>query len=557
MEVNKVVLRKTGNGSVEDVTVINLTQDTAVPNKVEQGVLFHQADGVQTIREMVGVKDNLPDALMNTLSEYIDVQGSITTLRSYAFATCSSLERVSLPNCSYVGSYAFLSAKSLNSVSFPKLTQTGEFAFQFCGNIGDLVFPLCSSINNAVFAGCRISTFEGPIVRQMGRSAFLGCSFLTRVSLPHCVTVGGSAFADCYSLSSISLPFLSGLEPNTASYMFRYCNRLENAYMPYIEQMASYCFYRCSALSYFYAPGCWRGNTERTFGDCINLKSVVMATAAGSSIFQGCTSLESLYLVNGRVTNLGLINNFASTPMSDSSYLGHYGSIYVPSSLVEQYKSATNWITYSDRITSLPSEFDENKYIYATEFRGDSTITSFPSSRKNVEKVLAMAFEQCSALSGDIELPACDTVYYCGFYGCRSVNSFSLPMCSFIADVAFGTCWKLTSVYLPNCSFVGRNAFGNCSSLGTMSLPKCSHILSEAFAGCSKISMFTIGTDLSTVCYLYSSDAFRSTPVANSVYLGYYASIYVPDSLVELYKSDYCWSFYSDRITGISNLPNN
>jgi hypothetical protein len=39
--------------------------------------------------------------------------------------------------------------------------------------------------------------------------------------------------------------------------------------------------------------------------------------------------------------------------MSVSTLTGSFGSIYVPASLVDAYKSATNWATYADRITAI------------------------------------------------------------------------------------------------------------------------------------------------------------------------------------------------------------
>ena len=53
------------------------------------------------------------------------------------------------------------------------------------------------------------------------------------------------------------------------------------------------------------------------------------------------------------MTTLQNTNAFINTPISNSTYLGYYGSIYVPSSLVDTYKSATNWATYSDRIVGI------------------------------------------------------------------------------------------------------------------------------------------------------------------------------------------------------------
>lgn len=47
---------------------------------------------------------------------------------------------------------------------------------------------------------------------------------------------------------------------------------------------------------------------------------------------------------------------FSSTPISTyTTYTsGVNGSIYVSASLVDAYKSATNWAVFSNRITSIP-----------------------------------------------------------------------------------------------------------------------------------------------------------------------------------------------------------
>jgi len=41
------------------------------------------------------------------------------------------------------------------------------------------------------------------------------------------------------------------------------------------------------------------------------------------------------------------------TPFSGSGYYGKFGSIYVPASLVSEYKAAPNWSEYSDRIVGM------------------------------------------------------------------------------------------------------------------------------------------------------------------------------------------------------------
>ena len=79
-----------------------------------------------------------------------------------------------------------------------------------------------------------------------------------------------------------------------------------------------------------------------------------MCSYIGSSAFYNCNKLESLYLVNSSiVAGLYSTNAFWSTPIANSSYLGHYGSIYVHADQYENYKKATNWANYATRFVSV------------------------------------------------------------------------------------------------------------------------------------------------------------------------------------------------------------
>lgn len=42
------------------------------------------------------------------------------------------------------------------------------------------------------------------------------------------------------------------------------------------------------------------------------------------------------------MVTLADINAFNLTPMSSSTYMGYFGTIYVPDTLIDAYKSATN-----------------------------------------------------------------------------------------------------------------------------------------------------------------------------------------------------------------------
>jgi len=64
--------------------------------------------------------------------------------------------------------------------------------------------------------------------------------------------------------------------------------------------------------------------------------------------------LVSLYITSvTRVPTLGA-GAFSSTPIGGySAKAGRYGSVYVPSSLVNSFKTATNWAAVSSRIVGV------------------------------------------------------------------------------------------------------------------------------------------------------------------------------------------------------------
>jgi hypothetical protein len=165
-------------------------------------------------------------------------------------------------------------------------------------------------------------------------SAFYGCTSLKNISFPNCEYIASEAFKGCASLVSISFPACKSIG---GTGMFYY-GAFENC-----VNLVGVDFSAASIIGNF------------TFKSCTSLENIRFpkVTSIGSSAFYGCTSLSSLTLTNSSVVTLKNRNAFAYTPMSLSTYTGSYGSIYVPTNLVDSYKTATNWVTYSDRITGV------------------------------------------------------------------------------------------------------------------------------------------------------------------------------------------------------------
>ena len=90
------------------------------------------------------------------------------------------------------------------------------------------------------------------------------------------------------------------------------------------------------------------------FYNCDNLTSISLPNCSfiGYSAFYMCDNLSAIYILSTVVPTLSNSNAFGYTPITGISYMGKYGSIYVLSSLVDSFKTATNWSVYADRITA-------------------------------------------------------------------------------------------------------------------------------------------------------------------------------------------------------------
>ena len=214
-------------------------------------------------------------------------------------------------NVTSIGDYVFSKCKSLVSVSFPNATYVGVGAFALCSDLEKVYLPNVKSVSASTFYKCsKLESINLPnlsyVSYQYTSNAFMGCTSLSTVSLPQVPRTDGGWFSSCTSLEYIDLPMASALAGST--------------------------FLNCTKMSY---------------------AKFSIAGNIGSSCFYGCSKMESLYLYSTSVAELYNKSVFTNTPMSNSTYLGHFGSIYVPASLVDTYKATNYWSFYSDRITAI------------------------------------------------------------------------------------------------------------------------------------------------------------------------------------------------------------
>lgn len=148
---------------------------------------------------------------------------------------------------------------------------------------------------------------------------------LTRVDLPALTTLSNTSFYQCSNLQSVNLPSL--VECGAAC--FRECTNLTELYLPNLKTMTGwgYDFMDCSYLQKAHFP---------------------KLTNLNNGAFGGCWSLTTLIL--GASTVCTMVD---TSPLSNTPIMTGAGYIYVPRSLVDSYKSATNWSAYANQIRAI------------------------------------------------------------------------------------------------------------------------------------------------------------------------------------------------------------
>lgn len=291
-----------------------------------------------------------------------------------------------------IGSYTFAGMNSLSKINFPACVSIGSAAFQGCSSLTSIDFPVCINIDYSAFVQCKsLTSVNFPACTNIGSNAFRYCSSLTSVNFPNCNTIDNYAFGQCSSLTSVNFPVCTVI----GNGVFSQCRSLTSVYFPVCASIASNAFGYCSALTSVNFPACININAS-AFYYCTSLSTATFSklNIIYSSAFRSCTSLMSFINSYSSVATLSNINVFQSTPMSLSTYTGTFGSIYVPASLVDAYKSATNWATYANRITSM----------YFTELIQPNNVTLLFNQSENISVKLRDFLSipnNCEVISSD------------------------------------------------------------------------------------------------------------------------------------------------------------
>lgn len=288
------------------------------------------------------------------------INDGVTNIGDSAFSGCTSLISVIIPDSvTIIGSDAFSRCSGLTSITIPdNVTNISSSAFSHCTGLTSITIPnSVTNISNNAFSNCHsLTTLTIPDnVTSIGENAFSRCDGLTTLTIPDSVTsIGNSAFSDCYGLTSITIGnsvtsigygafrncySLTDITVSTGNTVYHSDNNClietesktlilgcKNSVIPSngsVTNIGHQAFFYCTGLTSITIPGSVMSIASQAFAYCRNLVEVNFSTHTD------IPALESPDVFDNTPDNL---------------------AIKVPPDLVDQWKAATNWNAYADKI---------------------------------------------------------------------------------------------------------------------------------------------------------------------------------------------------------------
>jgi hypothetical protein len=323
---------------------------------------------------------------------------------AYVFASCSYLQSVNLPNCSFLYNNVFLSCKSLSVLDLRStyscvLSNSNAFSST----------PFASGVGSIYVHIAVLSQFQNATNWTYFSNCIVGVGDLTRPLLSF---DSGRVYGDTFAFysgwtsylgitsSSVSSVDLPNVETLSTSAAFSHFRNLTEINMTNLKSTPNEMCYNCSSLQSVNLPMC-EYVARSAFQSCTSLQSVnlPMCEYVARSAFQYCSSLQSIDLPNC-------------------------------------------------------------SYIEEFTFANCKNLSS--ANLPNCVSMRSYAFSGCISLQS-VNLPNCSYVGVNAFQYCSSLQSIDLPNCSYIGEFTFGRCSNLSSVNLPKCMYIGNRIFHNLS----------------------------------------------------------------------------------------------
>ena len=448
-----------------------------------------------------------------TKLESIEIPNSVALIEGYAFQDCISLKSINFPNTvTEIGGFAFFGCTGLTSIEIPSsVTKIGQKAFSNCTNISSIIVSNgnnsydsrnnCNAIihkgTSSLISGCKTTVIPSS-VREIGSSAFFGCTGLTSIEIPSSVErIEYDAFSGCTGLTSVKIP-KSVTTIRRGS--FANCHNLNSLIVdsdnPYYDSRDN-----CNAIiTKINLPNGDKTPQNTLIIGCNNTIIPASVTSIGDNAFNGCKGMTSIEIPSSvtalysssfqNCTAISSINVAKDNPVYDSR--NNCNAII---------KTETNGLIVACNNTQIPDDVSVSSAFYAL-----SNCTKFvmPDSWEDFK----FTFRDCANLEEVLLSRNISKICNSAFDGCKSLKNIEIPSgVTTIEGYAFSGCSELTSIEIPNnVTSIGTFAFQNCTSLSSIKIPNSvTSIEQYAFNNCSKLKDVVFEDGKETLNFIWES----------------------------------------------------
>ncbi len=194
-------------------------------------------------------------------------------------------------------------------------------------------------------------------------------------------------------------------------------------------------------------------------------------------------------------------------------------------------------------IKVLPDESVFNQDYTMEDSLITRELTHYTNNR--VKVIGTRALSHFSTLTS-CEFENVETIKSYGFYFCSSLLELNFPKATTIELNAFSDCKAATIARFNSLKKIITDVFRSLTALKIVYIPNVESISGAPFADCTGLEAVVI-TQTNTVATLATTNVFVRSGIANGT-----GFIYVPDNLVESYKSATNWSTYASQIKPLS-----
>jgi hypothetical protein len=416
-------------------------------------------------------------------SELVSLSTRFPALQRFIVSAAVLMEQNEIP------ANAFLNAASLSIVNFSVTVSIGSSAFEGCSALSEVTFTNVPFVNDRAFFGTHLTSISLPQCRRfIGDSIFQNCAFLTTVSLPSLLELNpqsANIFAGCTALTSISLP---SSPPHTFhADTFAACPTASIL----LPSAQAYVTYDTSVLIVGDVPDdqrwCKLSLPERHFPQLIQFRVNGGAPRTARTLYAGLLQISgpitSLSLDNGTVSPADFIASKGELASLESLEIAAGTIGKLETSLLRGHSTLESLIVHGD----LEVEGLALEGLTALRTLQMREVTAFPGS----------ALTNCTALES-VDLRSVEVVQAATFAGLASLVNVTLTSALFLGGRVFSGCSSLIQVHLANVlGLFGDSHFHNCTHLVSIVLLHLSSVSLDSaniFAGCTSLSCLTLST---------------------------------------------------------------